>query len=174
MTEENNKPLDLEAQREIYNHFKRLGCFDPAKETAEILEILACYLQPKPTLTAQEAEEMVRSVIDAQRLVSNVSYDPQHSDDQFAAACTEREYTRSRLLTALTGTTKPEAQADNPREPAPRPMKLRAEYLADEALEMFKERGIVFKGEGGAWEGVAFDLYNMMVSVHPNPEAQNG
>jgi hypothetical protein len=35
-----NQPLDIEAERVIYEHFKRLGCFDPAKETSELIEVL--------------------------------------------------------------------------------------------------------------------------------------
>lgn len=32
---------ELETERAIYEHFKRLGCFDPGKETKELIETLA-------------------------------------------------------------------------------------------------------------------------------------
>lgn len=35
--------------------------------------------------------------------------------------------------------------------------------LATKALTWFRDNGIVFKGEGGQWECVAFKLYSMMI-----------
>lgn len=33
--------IEIEIERKIYAHFKCLGCFDPASETRELIEILA-------------------------------------------------------------------------------------------------------------------------------------
>jgi hypothetical protein len=39
-------PLDPESERAIYEHFKRLGCFDPAKETKELIESVPALRAP--------------------------------------------------------------------------------------------------------------------------------
>lgn len=40
-----------------------------------------------------------------------------------------------------------------------------APTIADKALEMFRLTGTKFEGNGGKWEAVAFDLYNLMVDA---------
>jgi hypothetical protein len=57
------QPLDIEAERVIYEHFKRLGCFDPAKETSELIEVLRPKLCDEVEALRAELERTEKSAL---------------------------------------------------------------------------------------------------------------